>query len=249
MLELIDMLYMVLLVSIIIVVTYLITKLVRFIIRGLFRTEVPLLVIYTEKVATIIIWLIGILVAVETVGLRIDLILLIMGLVGLACIVAFKDVLQNLVAKYFSDLYIPYQLGDDVAVRGVEGRVIGINPITTILLDANEEIVSIPNAIFMREAVKNKTQAAWKKIIVPIMVPSFVDLPEFEAAVLRVCNKLKMYWDEHFPPLLLIKSRDENNIRLELELMVNNPEKREKVASEMNAKIMEIIQEFGKRKQ
>jgi small conductance mechanosensitive channel len=245
--DLTEILYIMLTVAIIIVVTYLITKLVRLIIRGLFKTQVPLLAIYMERAANILIWLIGILVAVETIGLRIDLILLLLGLVGVACIVAFKDVLENLVAKYFTDLYGPYQLGDDVSVRGIEGKVIGINPISTILLDANEEIVSIPNSIFMREAVKNKTQAAWKKIIIPIIIPTDIDLPEFESAVLRACNKLKMHWDEHLPPLLLTKARDQNNIRLELELMVNSPDKKEKVTAEMNAKIMEILQELKKK--
>jgi len=246
--ELIDLLYMILTVAIIIVVTYLITKLMRLIIRGLFKTQVPLLVTYVERAAIIIIWMIGILVAIETVGLRIDLILLLLGLGGIACIVAFKDVLQNLVAKYFTDLYVPYQLGDDVSVRGIEGKVIGINPVSTILLDANEEIVSIPNAIFMRETVKNKTQAAWKKIVIPIIIPTDIDLPEFESAVLRACNKLKMHWDEHLPPLLLTKARDESSIRLELELMVNSPDKKEKVTAEMNSKIMEILQELKKKK-
>jgi small-conductance mechanosensitive channel len=245
--ELIDLLYMILTVAIIVVATYLITKIVRLIIRGLFKTQVPLLVTYTERAAIIIIWMIGILVSIETIGLRIDLILLLLALGGIACVVAFKDVLQNLVAKYFADLYVPYALGDDISVRGVVGKVIGINPVSTILLDANEEIVSIPNAIFMREAIVNKTQAAWKKIIIPIIIPTGIDLPEFESAILKACNKLKMHWDEHLPPLLLTKARDENNIRMELELMVNSPDKKEKVTAEMNAKIMEILQEFKKK--
>lgn len=245
--ELVDLLYMILTVAIIIVVTYLITKLMRLIIRGLFKTQIPILVNYVERAAIIIIWMIGILLAVEAIGLRIDLILLLLGLGGIACVVAFKDVLQNLVAKYFADLYVPYSLGDDVSVRGIEGKVIGINPVSTILLDANEEIVSIPNAIFMREAVKNKTQAAWKKIVIPIIIPTDINLPEFESAILRACNKLKMHWDEHLPPLLLTKARDASNIRLELELMVNSPEKKERVTAEMNQKIMEILQELKKK--
>ncbi len=246
--ELIDLFYMIVTVAVIIVVTYLFTRLVRLIIRGLFKTQIPLLANYVERAANTLIWLIGILLAIETIGLQIDLILLILALAGIACIVGFKDVLQNLVAKYFTDLYVPYQLGDEVSVRGIEGKVIGINPVSTILLDANEEIVSVPNAIFMREAVKNKTQAAWKKIIIPIIIPADIDLPEFESAILRACNKLKMHWDEHLPPLLLTKARDENNIRLELELMVNSPDKKEKVTAEMNAKIMEILEALKKKK-
>lgn len=245
--ELVDVFYTVLVVAVIIIVTYLITKLVRFVIRGMFRAEVPLVAIYTEKIATVLIWVVGILIAVETVGVRIDLILLILALAGIACVVAFKDVLQNLTAKYFSDLYVPITLGDEISVRGDRGKIIGINPITTIILDEEEQITSIPNAIFMREPVINLTQAAWKKILIPIIISTDIDLAEFESAVLKACSKLKMYWDEHFPPLLLTKSRDASNIRLELELMINNPDKKEKVTAEMNAKVMEIIQALQKK--
>jgi small-conductance mechanosensitive channel len=247
--DLIEIAYTLLLVAVILAVTYLVTKLVRLVVRGMFRTEIPLVAINTERIMIILVWVVGILIAVETVGLRIDLILLILGLAGIACIVALKDVLQNLFAKYFSDLYVPMKPGDEILVRGSEGKIIGINPISTIILDEQEKITSIPNAVFMREPVVNLTQAAWKKIIIPIIVSTSIDLAEFESAVLRACNRLKMHWDEHFPPLLTTKSRDENNIRLELELMVNNPERKEKVATEMNAKIMELLQEFGKRKQ
>lgn len=246
--ELVDVFYTILLVAVIIIVTFLITKLVRFVIRGMTRTEAPLLATYMERIAVIIIWIVGILIAVETVGLRIDLILLLLALAGIACIVGFKDVLQNLTAKYFNDLYIPMKLGDEISVRGDRGKIIGINSLSTIILDEEEQITSIPNAIFMREPVINLTQAAWKKIIIPIIVSPDIDLPEFESAVLRACNKLKMYWDEHFPPLLMIKSRDVSNLRLELELMVNNPDKKEKVSAEINAKIMEILLEFQKKK-
>jgi small-conductance mechanosensitive channel len=246
--ELVDVFYTILLVAVIIIVTFLITKLVRFVIRGMTRTEAPLLATYMERIAVIIIWIVGILIAVETVGLRIDLILLLLALAGIACIVGFKDVLQNLTAKYFNDLYIPMKLGDEISVRGDRGKIIGINSLSTIILDEEEQITSIPNAIFMREPVINLTQAAWKKIIIPIIVSPDIDLPEFESAVLRACNKLKMYWDEHFPPLLMIKSRDASNLRLELELMVNNPDKKEKVSAEINAKIMEILLEFQKKK-
>jgi small-conductance mechanosensitive channel len=214
----------------------------------MFRTEIPLVASYTEKIAIIFVWLVGILVAVEAVGLNINLILVILALGGIACIVAFKDVLQNIMAKYFSDLYVPMKLGDEISVRGSEGKIIGINPICTIILDEDKKIISIPNSIFMREPMVNITQAAWKKIIIPIIVSTSIDLAEFESDVLRACNKLKMYWDEHFPPLLLTKSRDENNIRLELELMMNNPEKKEKVTAEMNAKVMEILQKLQQKK-
>ncbi len=234
--------------AIIIALTYVATKIVQLLVRGIFRAEVPIVAIHTERAATVLIWLLGFLLAAEMAGLRTDLLLLLLGLAGVASIVAFKDVIQNWVSKYFSDVYVPFKVGDEIVVLGHRGKVIGINPICTVLLDRNEKTISIPNSVFVKEPMVNLTQAAWKEIIIPLVAPADIDVPEFETTVLRACHKLKKYWDERFPPLLAIKDRDRKNIRMELTLMVNAPEKKEIAASEMNRKIMEILQMVRKTK-
>lgn len=231
-------------VALIIVLTYVATKIIRLLVKGIFRSGVPIVAMHVERVVTVIIWVLGILLVTETLGLKIDIVLLILGLSGVAGIVALKDVLQSVAAKYFSDTYLPFKLGDEIIVLGHTGKVIGINAICTILLDKEEKMISIPNSVFMKEPVVNITQAAWKEVIMPFIVPANVDIAEFEEIVLKACNKLKMYWDENFPPLFTIKERDEKNIRIDLTLMVNSPEKKEKARDEMNKKIMEILQKL-----
>jgi len=224
--------------------TYIATKIVTLFIRGIFRSGVPIIAVHVEKIVIVTIWVIGVLIAVQTVGVRIDLILLLFALAGFAAILAFRDVLQNMAARYFSELYVPFKLGDEITVLNYSGKVIGINPTCTILLTREENIISIPNQLFMREPIINSTQAAWKELIVPIIVPTSIDVAEFEENVLKACNKLKMYWDENFPPLLTTKKRDDKEIHLELRLMVNMPEKKEVAAAEINRRIFEIQQKL-----
>jgi small-conductance mechanosensitive channel len=229
-------------VAIIITLTYAATKIIRFLVRGVFKSGVPIVAMHAERAVIILTWIFGILLAIEALGIRIDVILLLLGLGGLAGIVAFKDVMQNMVANYFNYVYMPFKLRDEIMVLGHKGNVIGINPISTILIDEEEKIISIPNSAFIREPFVNTTQAAWKEIVVPIMVPAETDLPEFESAVLKACNKLKMYWDERFPPLLTIKNRDPKNVSMELTVMVNAPQKKETAMAEINEKIMDLLQ-------
>jgi small-conductance mechanosensitive channel len=241
-----ESLYPLLYVAIILVITYISTRIVRVLIRGIFRSGVPIVAIHAEKTTIGLIWIIGVLLVFETVGIRIDLLLLLLGVGAAAGIVAFKDTLQNLVAKYFSEVYLPFKLGDEITVLGHTGKVIGINPVCTILLDKEERIVSIPNSLFIKEPMVNLTQASWKEVIIPIVVPADIDLAEFEEAVLKSCNKLKMYWDENFSPFLTTKDRNQKNIRMELVLMVEDPERKEVAAAEMNKKVMEILQQAKK---
>jgi hypothetical protein len=78
------------------------------------------------------------------------------------------------------------------------------------LLTENEELISIPNAVFLREIIVNISPHAWKEIMIPMVISKEVDLPEFESEVLKSCNKLKMYFDERFPPIIAIKKGLEN---------------------------------------
>jgi small conductance mechanosensitive channel len=237
-----ESIYPIIYVAITLILTYVATKIVSLFIRGIFRSGIPIIAVHVEKVVIVAIWVIGVLIAAQTVGVRIDLILLLFALAGFAAILAFRDVLQNMAARYFSELYVPFKLGDEITVLNYSGKVIGINPTCTILLTKDENIISIPNQIFMKEPIINTTQAAWKELIIPIIMPTSIDLAEFEENVLKACNKLKMYWDENFPPLLTTKRRDEKEVHLELRLMVNAPEKKEVAAAEINRRIFEIQQ-------
>jgi len=240
----IESVYPIIYVAVTLALTYVVAKVVTLSIRGIFRSGMPIIAVHAERVAVVAIWVIGVLIALQTVGVRIDLILLLFAIAGLAAILAFRDVLQNMAARYFSELYVPFKLGDEITVLNYTGKVIGVNPTCTILLTKEESLVSIPNQIFMKEPIVNTTQAAWKEIIIPIVVPASIDLAEFEESVLKACNKLKMYWDENFPPLLTTKRRDEKEVHLELRLMVNAPEKRERATSEVNRRILEIQQKL-----
>jgi small-conductance mechanosensitive channel len=236
--------YPVIYAAITLALTYIATKIATLFIRGIFRSGIPIIAIHIEKAAIVAIWVIGLLIAAQTVGVRIDLILLLFALAGFAAILAFREVLENMAARYFSELYVPFKLGDEITVLNYTGKVIGVNLTYTILLTKEENIISIPNQIFMKEPIINLTKAAWKELIVPIIVPASIDLAELEENVLKACNKLKMYWDENFPPLLTTKRRDEKEIHLELRLMVNVPEKKEVAATEINRRIFEILQKL-----
>ena len=190
----------------------------------------------------------GILFALGQVGLRLDVLLLLIGLLGAALLIASKDVLQNLASKYFSDVYIPFKVGDSIKVKEYSGKVIEINPMSTILMTDNEELVSIPNSIFIREMVVNVTPKAWKEVIIPILISDEINLAEFESEVLKSCNKLKLHLDERYPPILTVKNREQNSVELILTLMVKEPGRKDALISEINSKITEIIEKLQQKK-
>jgi small conductance mechanosensitive channel len=235
-----DLLYKIAIFGAIIVTTFAISRIFGLIVRGIFRTWVPIVRAHVQRLVSVVIWAIGLLLAIEQLGLRLDFLLLLIGLLGAGALIAVKDTLENIGAKYFSDVYVPFKVGDLIKVANSSGKVIEINPITTVLLTDDERLVSVPNSLFIKEKIENITPHIWKELLVPITVSSSVSLPEFESEVLKTCNKMRKHLDERFPPILTVKGRDKRSVGLVLTLMVKEPSKKSEIIEEINQKISEI---------
>jgi len=183
-----DFLYEIAIFGSILVMTFIASRIFGLIIRGVFKTWMPMMRAHFQRVVSVTIWVIGLMFAFQQLGLRVDFLLLVLGLIGVGALIAVKDTLENIGAKYFSDVYVPFKVGDIIKVAGSTGKVIEINPITTVLLTENEELVSIPNSLFLKEKTENLTPHVWKEILVPITIGSNINLPEFESEILKTCN-------------------------------------------------------------
>jgi small conductance mechanosensitive channel len=235
-----DFIYRIAIFGAILIATYVISRIFSLIIGGIFGSWVPIVRTHVRRLASVVIWLIGLMLAIEQLGLRIDFLLLLIGLLGVGALIAVKDTLENMGAKYFSDVYVPFKIGDVIKVANSTGKVIEINPITTVLLTTDERLVSVPNSLFVKEKIENVTPHIWKELQVPIAVSTSVNLPEFESEVLKTCNKMRKHLDERFPPVLTVKSRDKRSVRLVLTLMVKEPSTKSEIIDEINKKISEI---------
>jgi len=229
-------------------ITALLSRILSLLIGDLFREWTPSLRTSLQRLASVAVWTVGLIFAIGLLGLKTDLLLLLVGLMGVAVILALREVLENVGAKYFSDLYVPFKVGDIIRVGGQSGKVIEINPVTTVLLTKEEHLISIPNSVFMREKVINLTPHVWKEILIPVTISSSLSLPEFESEVLKACGRFRRYLDERFPPLLTVKGREEKYVNLILTLMVRDPSKKEEIVRELNRKISEIEKNLKRKK-
>lgn len=231
------------------IATILTTFVVALVLNSLFKRRLKqtpaILATRVRRLAWTSTWLVGGLVALQEIGFRLDILLLLVGLLGVALVIGYKDVLQNLAARYFHEVYVPFKVGDTIQVRGYSGKVVEINPITTVLLTDGESLVSIPNATFLRENIVNTTPHAWQEANVPVEIGNNIDLAEFEKQTLLACNKLRTHLDQRFPPVISIKERGDKSIQLQLTLMVRDPEKKDAIISEVNSRMSEITERLG----
>jgi small conductance mechanosensitive channel len=235
-------LYSLLVFAVILVITYIVAKLSGIIISRVMRQSYPLLAAQARRVGWVIVWLIGIILAIEQLGINSTILLLVVAIAGAGTIIAIRVPLENIGAKYFQDVYIPFKIGDSIAVQGHFGRVVEVNSVSTILLTDDDQLISVPNSVFVKEIVVNSTPQAWKEVTIPIVVGSGVDLSEFESSIMKSMGKLKLHLDRRFPPVVTTKSRRPDQTELALTVMIQRPEERETIVTEINKRIAEIMQ-------
>jgi small conductance mechanosensitive channel len=224
-----------------ILATWVVALIARMLIGQLMSRSMPLVVAQARRAVFIVVWVIGAIIAAQLLGVPSDTLLLFVALFGIGAIVALRGPLENLAARYFSDVYVPFKIGDSIAVQGRAGRVIEVNPMATVLLAEDDSLVSIPNAAFLKETVVNTTPHAWKEVAIPMVVGGEMDLPAFESAVLKSCNKLRLHLDERFPPILTVKSRTAQSTELLLTVMIRDPGERDAIVTEINKRITEML--------
>jgi len=226
-------------VVVIVVLTALFAWLVALIIRRLTRQTTPPMRAAAGQLGMIVVVLIGGTLALQALGVNTDILLLLVALVGVTAIVALREPLGNYGAKYFSDIYTPFKVGDTIQVHNISGKVIEINAMTTVLLTESDQLVSVPNAWMIREVVVNTSPQAWKEITVPVSIGGTVDLATFESELLKSLGKIRTRLDPRFPPVLATKARSAQATDLVLTVMIRRPEDRDSITAEVNKRVAE----------
>jgi small-conductance mechanosensitive channel len=223
-------------------ITWVVATLAGFVIASVMRHSAPQLTAAARRIGPAIVWTIGLLLAVQEAGLSIEILAVVVVLFGIAAILALRQPLENLGAKYFSDVYSPFRVGDSIAVGAFSGKVIEINAMSTVLLAEDDRLVAIPNSTLMREVVVNASPQAWKKLTVPISVPASADLARVENEILKSLTKLRVRLDKRYPPNLSVKARTDQSVDLVLTLMIRRPEERDSILAEVNRRVHAALQ-------
>jgi small conductance mechanosensitive channel len=228
-------------VVVIVVITVLLAWLTSLLIGRIMRRSQPQLVAVVRRLGVVLIALIGGTLALQALGVNADILLVLIALLGGTALVALREPLGNYGAKFFSDVYTPFKVGDTIQVQGFSGKVIEINAMTTVLLSDNDQLVSVPNVALIRDVVVNTSPQAWKEVSVPVAISGNIDLPAFESELLKSLSKLRMRLDARFPPVLTTKARSPQSTDLILTLMIRRPEDRDAITAEVNKRLAEVL--------
>ncbi|MBJ2174436.1 mechanosensitive ion channel family protein [Aureibaculum sp. A20] len=117
------------------------------------------------KVITITIWILGVIIAFNTIGYNLAGLIAGLGIGGLAFALAAKDYLQNIFGgiSVFTDK--PFSIDDRIKIDGFDGKVEEIGIRSSRIRTLSGSLVTIPNSMFINNSVENVALEPTRKIM------------------------------------------------------------------------------------
>ncbi|OLD55030.1 hypothetical protein AUI46_06370 [archaeon 13_1_40CM_2_52_13] len=228
-------------VVLIIILTYLVVRFYRIIITRIAGTVPSGLVASLQQIGSWAIWILGVIIILNTLNVSILLLLVLLFLGGLTMIMAYRHILTDMAASQFVSTYQPFKVGEWIEVQDYYGRVIERNLIQTKILTPDNEIVIIPNSTLLRRSVINRTRSGALRIQIPVVVSTEIDLAKIQDQLLHIAEDIKVDLLPDTIPQVRVTQVTLQETRLVLLLQIANPAKRDQIISEVQKKFYELL--------
>ncbi len=154
-----------------------------------------------RQVARTLFLLLGVFLGLEILGATalVGAVLGTAGVVGLALGFAFRDIVENYLASIILSVRQPFRSKDLVEIDGHRGTVIHMTTRDTVMLTAEGNHLTLPNAKVFKSTIVNYTRAPRRRFDVAIGVGTDVDLKSATELGLGVLESMKGVVDDPEP--------------------------------------------------
>ena len=115
-----------------------------------------------------VVWVIGVIVALNNAGYNVGALIAGLGIGGLALAMAAKDTVANVFGGFTIFTDRPFSINDRVKVAGYDGTIKEIGVRSTRLETLEGRIVTIPNSKFADSAVENVSLEPARKVVLDL---------------------------------------------------------------------------------
>ena len=125
-------------------------------------------------------FVIGLIVALSTIGISLVPMLAGLGVAGIVIGFALQDTLSNFASGWMILVYRPYDVDDHVKAGGVEGVVKRMNLVSTTIATFDNQRLVIPNSKIWGDVITNLTANRTRRLTIPVSVSFGEDLDRVE---------------------------------------------------------------------
>lgn len=190
-----------------------------------------------------IIMIVGVLVALGSVGVSFTSLAVFGGLVGVGIGFGLQNITSNFIAGLILLFERPIKVGDRITVGDINGDVDSIHMRATTIITADNIVMIVPNAEFIEKSVINWSYGDTKiRLHVPVGVAYGSDTELVTNCLMETAASHPFVMDDP-EPKVWFKEFGDSSLNFELLVWIPDPTERWNTISQLNYKIDRIFRE------
>lgn len=121
-----------------------------------------------KRTVLVIIWIIGIVMALSNVGVNISALLGTLGIGGIAFALAAQDTIKNIFGAFTIFADRPFSIGDVVRIDSFEGTIVDVGARSTKMRTYDKRIVTFPNYKIADASIINISAEPMRRVVVKL---------------------------------------------------------------------------------
>ena len=170
---------------------------------GAERIRDPTRKMFVTQVSYYLVWIVGVIVALDAAGMDLQSAATAFGLGGVALGFALKDILSNLVSGVLILAMRPFAIGDQIVIGETEGTVEEIELRATQIRTYDGRLVLVPNGEVFTSRITNNTASPLRRASVYVYLGYKVDTARALAIILATVKSVPGVADMPAPSMRL----------------------------------------------
>ena len=118
-----------------------------------------------KRTILVVVWIIGLVIALSNVGVNISALLGTLGIGGIAFALAAQDTVKNVFGAFTLLTDKPFNIGDTIRFDSIEGTVIDIGIRSTRIMNYDKRIITIPNYKITDSSIINISSEPMRRVV------------------------------------------------------------------------------------
>jgi small conductance mechanosensitive channel len=191
-----------------------------------------------------VVLIVGLVMALQELGLNVTTILEGVGIVGIALGFAAKDTLSNIIAGFFLFWDKPFVIGDLIEVSDEYGEVREITLRSTRIVTVDGKLISIPNSVVVNTKVRSYTMSPHLRLDIDVTIGVKEKIADARDVILELVRGDSRFLTEP-PPEVVVIALGDYYVKIELKVWLGDPRIHIAVREELREGIKNALDNAG----
>lgn len=148
----------------------------------------PMLSGFLLNIIKTLLFIFVVLAALSNLGIETTSFVAVLGAVGLAIGMSFKDTFSNIGAGVLIIFFRPFKLGDFIEINGVSGRAGEINLFSTLIHTSDNRTIIMPNSQVIANRIINYSLQEFRRVDLVFGIEYSEDIKKVRELIIQTAN-------------------------------------------------------------